>query len=74
MSTKKWIGAEGGFSNRALFILSATHRVASVGGSRSFPATLALSGNARHVSPLTTTAYTHPSDEEVAARLRALSR
>ena len=28
---------------------------------------------ARHVSPLTTTVYTHPSDEELAARLRSLN-
>ena len=28
---------------------------------------------ARHVSPLTTTVYTHPSDEETARRVRALS-
>jgi integrase len=28
---------------------------------------------ARHVSPLTTTAYTHPGDEEMATRLRRLS-
>ena len=28
---------------------------------------------ARHASPLTTTVYTHPSDEEVASRLRRLS-
>jgi site-specific recombinase XerC len=27
---------------------------------------------ARHVSPLTTTVYTHPSDEDMATRLRAL--
>jgi integrase len=27
---------------------------------------------ARHVSPLTTTVYTHPSDEDMASRLRAL--
>lgn len=27
---------------------------------------------ARHVSPLTTTAYTHPSDEEMAGRVRSL--
>ena len=28
---------------------------------------------ARHASPLTTTVYTHPSDDEIATRLRALS-
>jgi len=28
---------------------------------------------ARHVSPLTTTVYTHPSDEELAVRLRSLN-
>jgi integrase len=28
---------------------------------------------ARHVSPLTTTVYTHPSDDELVSRLRALS-
>ena len=28
---------------------------------------------ARHVSPLTTTVYTHPSDEEMVSRLRGLS-
>lgn len=28
---------------------------------------------ARHVSPLTTTAYTHPSDEEMYQRVRGLS-
>ena len=28
---------------------------------------------ARHVSPLTTTVYTHPSDDEIQARLRSLS-
>ena len=28
---------------------------------------------ARHVSPLTTTVYTHPSDHEMRDRLRALS-
>jgi integrase len=28
---------------------------------------------ARHVSPLTTTIYTHPSDEEMSNRLRTLS-
>jgi integrase len=28
---------------------------------------------ARHVSPLTTVVYTHPSDEELASRLRSLS-
>ena len=28
---------------------------------------------ARHVSPLTTTIYTHPSDEELSSRLRSLS-
>ena len=28
---------------------------------------------ARHVSPLTTTVYTHPSDEEMMARVRRLS-
>ena len=28
---------------------------------------------ARHVSPLTTTVYTHPSDEEMASRLRSLT-
>jgi site-specific recombinase XerC len=28
---------------------------------------------ARHVSPLTTTVYTHPSDEELACRLRSLN-
>jgi hypothetical protein len=28
---------------------------------------------ARHVSPLTTTVYTHPSDEETATRLRGLT-
>jgi site-specific recombinase XerC len=28
---------------------------------------------ARHVSPLTTTVYTHPSDEEVSSRLRRIS-
>ncbi len=28
---------------------------------------------ARHVSPLTTTVYTHPSDQEMAARLRGIS-
>ena len=28
---------------------------------------------ARHVSPLTTTVYTHPSDQEVAQRLRRLT-
>ena len=28
---------------------------------------------ARHVSPLTTTVYTHPSDEETASRVRRLS-
>jgi site-specific recombinase XerC len=27
---------------------------------------------ARHLSPLTTTVYTHPSDEDMASRLRAL--
>jgi integrase/recombinase XerC len=27
---------------------------------------------ARHVSPLTTTIYTHPSDQEMAERLRGL--
>jgi site-specific recombinase XerC len=27
---------------------------------------------ARHASPLTTTVYTHPSDDEMACRLRAL--
>ena len=27
---------------------------------------------ARHVSPLTTTVYTHPSDEDMASRLRSL--
>ena len=27
---------------------------------------------ARHVSPLTTTVYTHPSDEDMASTLRAL--
>lgn len=27
---------------------------------------------ARHVSPLTTTGYTHPSDQEIADRLRSL--
>ena len=27
---------------------------------------------ARHASPLTTTVYTHPSDEEMASRLRGL--
>jgi hypothetical protein len=27
---------------------------------------------ARHVSPLTTTVYTHPSDEEMRDRLRGL--
>ena len=27
---------------------------------------------ARHASPLTTTVYTHPSDEEMAGRLRGL--
>ena len=28
---------------------------------------------ARHVSPLTTTVYTHPSDQEMAERIRRLS-
>ena len=28
---------------------------------------------ARHVSPLTTTIYTHPSDDEMASRLRRLT-
>jgi integrase/recombinase XerC len=28
---------------------------------------------ARHVSPLTTTVYTHPSDEEMARRIRTLA-
>jgi hypothetical protein len=28
---------------------------------------------ARHVSPLTTTAYTHPSDEEMHQQLRLLN-
>lgn len=28
---------------------------------------------ARHVSPLTTTIYTHPGDEEIAAKLRQLA-
>jgi hypothetical protein len=28
---------------------------------------------ARHVSPLTTTVYTHPSDEEIYQRVRGLN-
>jgi hypothetical protein len=28
---------------------------------------------ARHVSPLTTTVYTHPSDQEMAGRVRGLA-
>ena len=28
---------------------------------------------ARHMSPLTTVVYTHPSDEEMAGRVRGLS-